>query len=216
MVISSVPPLARVDYASIMAASDGRAGDALVEWFRHELVYAAQDAYCSTTARRTDIVRITQASFEYVYDDYASLEKQGLVPYNPTMEARLVIAFGRSAPRRPKRDDARLRGWAGRRPLSEPYGPGWDRGHFIAYSMGGVVEGFELNIFIQRRALNRGWNSHDGARLYRKMEDYCASHTGTFCFSRPIYGDGTAKPTFLEFGILNPDGKLWVEIFDNQ
>jgi hypothetical protein len=48
------------------------------------------------------------------------------------------------------------------------------------------------------------------------MEDYCAAKMGTFCFSRPIYCDETAKPTFVEFGILKSDRELWVERFDNR
>ena len=93
---------------------------------------------------------------------------------------------------------------------------GWDRGHFIAYSIGGIVDQFEFNVFIQRRSLNRGWKAHERGRLYRTMENYCATNVGTFCFSRPVYCDETAKPTFLDFGILKPNGELWVESFDNQ
>ena len=131
------------------------------------------------------------------------------------MEARLVLAIGRSAPRQPKRDDSRLRCWAGPT-LKNAYGPGWDRGHFIAYRMGGIVDGFELNVFAQRSSLNRGWKAHPRGRLYRQMEEYCAANTGTLCFSRPIYCDETAKPGAIDFGILKSDAKLWVESFDNR
>jgi hypothetical protein len=180
-----------------------------------ETALIGNDAYLAMTPRPTEITRISQSSFDYVYDDYASLEAQGLVPRHPTMEARLVLAVGRSAQRQPKRDDSRLRGWAGPT-LKDAYGAGWDRGHFIAHCMGGIVDGFELNVFVQRRNLNRGWKSHPRGVLYRQMEDYCAKNLGTFCFSRPIYCDETAKPTFIEFGILTPDEKLWVELFDNR
>jgi len=190
-------------------------GAPLIEWLWDELVYCFRDVYVELTPRRTDIVRIKQGPFEYVYDDYASLEAQGLVPRHETMEARLVVAIGRSAPRKPRRDDSRLRGWCGPS-VRNTYGPDWDRGHFIAYSMGGVVDGFELNVFLQRTSLNRGWKSHPHGRLYRQMETYCAANIGAFCFSRPIYGDETAKPTFIDFGVLKPDGTLWVESFDNS
>lgn len=205
----------QVDYSRIMKARASHAGQPLIEWLWDELVYCFRDAYVEMTPRRTDIVRIKQGPFEYVYDDYASLEAQGLVPYHPTMEARLVVAIGRSAPRKPKRDDSRLRGWSGRS-LKDEYGPGWDRGHFIAYCMGGFVEGFELNVFVQRTSLNRGWKSHARSSVYRKMENYCAANIGTFCFSRPLYCDETAKPTFIEFGVLKTDDELWGERFDNQ
>jgi len=210
-----MPGIGSVDYPGVMAAVGGRTGENLIAWLWEELVYCFRDAYLEMTPRRTEIVRIIQGPFEYVYDDYASREGQRLVPYHPTMEARLVAGVGRSAPRKPERDDSRLRGWSGTS-LAPAYGPGWDRGHFIAYSMGGVVDGFELNVFVQRRSLNRGWKSHTGGTRYRNMEKYCAANIGTFCFSRPIYHDETAKPTFVEFGILKPDGGLWVELFDNR
>jgi len=54
-----------------------------------------------------------------------------------------------------------------------------------------------------------------GDRKYREMERYCANHPGTFFFSRLIYADQTARPAEIEFGILMPDGTLWVEVFDN-
>jgi hypothetical protein len=213
--LSEIPLAAQIDFSALMRAGGGRVGEELIGWLAEELVYASHDAYLAMTPRLTDIARISQGPFEYVYDDYASLEAQGLVPAHPTMEARLVLAIGRSAPRLPKRDDSRLRGWAGPS-LTNVYGPGWDRGHFIAHSMGGVVDGFELNVFVQRRSLNRGWKSHPRGGLYRQMEKYCASNDRTLCFSRPIYCDETAKPTFIEFGILKPDGTLWLELFDNR
>jgi hypothetical protein len=47
------------------------------------------------------------------------------------------------------------------------------------------------------------------------MERYCAAHPGTFCFSRPIYTDHTARPSEIEFGLLTTERKLWVEVFAN-
>src|SRR5436309_2711000 len=68
--------------------------------------------------------------------------------------------------------------------------------------------GWELNVFVQRRALNRGWS--EAGKLYREMEKYCVLNPSTFCFIRPLYVDPTAKPAFVEFGLLKNDGKLWV------
>jgi hypothetical protein len=210
-----MPDIGRINYENIMSTRDGRTGEILIAWLWNELVNVFRDSYLEMTPRKTEIVRITQGAFEYLYDDYSSLETQGLVPYHPTMEARIVAAMGRSTPREPKRDDGRLRNWSGNT-LQPGYGSGWDRGHFIAYSMGGVVDGFELNVFVQRRSLNRGWKTHPAGRRYRNMERYCAASNGTFCFSRPIYDDETSKPTFIEFGILKPDSELWTECFDNR
>lgn len=98
-------------------------------------------------------MRWRHGTFEYIYDDYASLEAVGTVPYDPNAEARLVAALGRSEPRKAMRDDYRLKGWVGA--TERMFGRGWDKGHFIAHSIGGAVDGLEANVFIQRRDLNR-------------------------------------------------------------
>jgi hypothetical protein len=85
-----------------------------------------------------------------------------------------------------------------------------DKGHFIAHAVGG---GLDLNVFSQRRDLNRGLSEQ--GKIYRQMEKYCHDNPGTFCFSRPIYADATSIPRWLEFGLIKTDGHLWVEVFDN-
>lgn len=86
-----------------------------------------------------------------------------------------------------------------------------DKGHFIAHTLGGSSN---MNIFPQVRELNRGW-SKDGKR-FREMERFAGQHPGMMIFNRPIYSDGTIWPIFFEFGMLKPDGGLWVELFDNK
>ncbi len=164
------------------------------------------------TPRPTEILRITQGSFEYIYDAFDLLVAQGLVPDDPDTESRLVVAVGFSAPPEKQRDDPRLRGWVG--PTETIFGKPWDKGHFIAHTIGGAVEGIEANVFVQRRDLNRGW-SEEGRR-FRALEKYCGTHPGTFCFSRPIYLDGTSRPAWLEYGLLTAEGELRVEVFDNR
>jgi hypothetical protein len=141
------------------------------------------------------------------------LEASGEVPYNPVFEGRIVAAFGHSQPQRIKRDDGRLRGWLG--PTEKRFGRRWDKGHFIAHSIGGAVDQWELNVFAQLREVNRGWSL--AGKRFRLMEKYCFDNPNTFCFSRPIYlyTDGSAAPAALEFGILKADGTLWVEVFAN-
>ena len=80
----------------------------------------------------------------------------------------------------------------------------------MARSIGG---GLDVNVFLQERNLNRGWSPQ--GKVYRQMERYCAEQPGTFCFSRPIYTDGSSIPRWLEFGLLRTDRTLWVEVFDN-
>ena len=132
--------------------------------------------------------------------------------YSAAQEDRLVVAFGRSAPGKRSRDDNRLRGWVG--PTEKLFGPSDDKGHYIAHSIGGAVDGIEANVFVQRRDLNRGWSAE--GRRFRQMERYCSDHAGTLCFVRSIYVDGTARPGWVEFGIVHPDSGPHVECFDNR
>ncbi len=175
------------------------------EYLRRELPYLWLDAYSAMTRRRTNVVIFTQGSFDYVYDDYASLEASGAVDPDENIEARLVGAIGFSRPNPRRRDDSRLRGWVG--PTGATFGGQWDKGHFIAHSIGGAVDGLEANVFLQRRTVNRG--------AYRRMERYCAANAGVLCFSRPLYSDESARPSDVEFGILKPTGELWIEVFSN-
>jgi hypothetical protein len=109
-------------------------------------------AYLEMTQRPTDIFFITYGAFNYIFDDYATLEARGRVPYNSLLEARLVAAFGKSEPRRCMRDDYRLKGWVG--PTETAFGRKWDKGHFIAHSIGGAIDQCVLNVFVQLRRLN--------------------------------------------------------------
>jgi hypothetical protein len=168
-------------------------------------------SYEKNTVRVTDLFIITHKTFSYLYDDYATLELTGKAPPDASHEARVVAAYGISAPQRMDRDNFRLNGWVGR--TETLFGSQWDKGHFIAHSIGGAVDKCELNVFVQNRKLNRGWSAQ--GKLYRQMEKFCFRNPGAFCFSRPLYSDGSAKPRWLEYGILKPDGTLWIEIFDN-
>jgi hypothetical protein len=101
------------------------------QFLRQELPYLWQEAYLAMTPRETNILIFTHGTFDYVYDDYASLEATGLVEADDVTEARLVGAVGLSQPNPKKRghDDSRLRGWLG--PTSTTFGSDWDKGHFI-------------------------------------------------------------------------------------
>jgi len=70
-----------------------------------------------------------------------------------------------------------------------------------------------VNLFPQRPELNRGLSA--AGKQYRQMETYAAKHPGTFVFSRLLYADATWVPVSLEYGILLPEAKLWVEQFAN-
>jgi DNA/RNA non-specific endonuclease len=180
----------------------------LTQYMREELPYLWRAAYLEMTPRQTNILVFTHGTFDYVYDDYASLESSGVVEADEVSEARLVGAIGFSQPNAVKRahDDGRLRGWVG--PTGATFGSGWDKGHFIAHAIGGAVDGLEANVFLQLRSVNRGG--------YRQMEKYCAANPGVLCFSRPLYSDPSARPSQVEFGVLKPTGQWWVQVFENR
>jgi hypothetical protein len=195
--LSSDSGVASLDYGSLIKRARGNSGERLMAFLMRELPYVWRDAYERMDTRRTSIVRIQANSFEYIYDNYSYLESTGVVTYDPIIEDRLVAALGRSSPGLRFRDDYRLRDWVG--PTESRYGSRYDKGHFIAHSIGGAVDRSEMNVFVQRRDLNRGWS--EAGKRYRTMEKYCVQHPGIFCFTRPIYRDQTSKPDFVEFGI---------------
>ena len=207
-----VPRSLKISYASLLQEATDLSSKDIVAALEERLPYVWRDAYLLMSPGVTNIVRFRLGAFEYIFDDYATLETAGAVPDEPTREARLVAVSGRSCPRKRTRDDYRLKGWVG--PTQKAFGRGWDKGHFIAHSIGGAVDRAEVNVFIQRRDLNRGWSA--AGRRFREMEKYCAAHPGTFCFSRPIYLDQTATPSFVEFGVLMNGRNLCIECFDNR
>lgn len=150
----------------------------------------------------TNVLKVSAAGFDYLYDYCSDLIDQGELAAD-AREDRAVAAFGLSQPPKRGRDASRIKGF----PASDDRG---DRGHFISHAAGG---GLDINLFHQDARFNRGW-SPEGKR-YRAMERYCAGHEGTFFFSRPLYGDRSARPVEIELGILLPELSFWVEVFQN-
>lgn len=177
----------------------------LIEDFKLEWAYHYRN-HKSKFEIPHDVVIITLGTFEYLYDS------QYFRDNDLDIEPRVVVAYGRTNTQPSKRDDARLKYLFGA--TEKRFGSGWDKGHFIANSMGGRVVKHEINVFPQERKLNRGWSIE--GKIYRRMEKYCSSQDGVFCFHRPIHQDLALTPKYLEFGILLPDSTLWIELFKNQ
>lgn len=195
-----------------MIAAAARHGESVKDFLRVELPHAWHEAYLAAApGRQVNAGVVPRGTFDYIHDDQDTLVATGVVRDEPNLESRIIAVIGTSAPDLRRRDDDRLRGWLGA--TEETFGKAWDKGHFIAHSIGGAVAGSELNVFVQRRDLNRGWST--AGRRYRAMEIYCATHSGVLCWSRPVYSDESAMPLQLEFGILKEDSELWVETFDN-
>jgi hypothetical protein len=200
-----------LNYGKILKECERPSSDQLINCLKETLPFHFRDAYLEMTARQTDIVQVRYNAFEYIYDHFPELQPNAISQSDARIEPRLVGVLGCSAPQKRKRDDYRLKGWVG--PTEKLFGRLWDKGHFMAHSLGGAVDGTEINVFIQKRSLNRGWSA--AGKKFRQMEEYCARNPGTFCFSRPLYADQTAKPAFIEFGLLKTTNEFWVECFDN-
>lgn len=167
--------------------------------------------YKSATLRPTNILSVELGSFVYIFDFVTELELEGILEPGTVREDRLVGGHGLSATEAGRREAGRMRGWVG--PTERYLGRGRDKGHVFGRALGGRVDGLEINLFSQARALNRGW-SEEG-KLFRRMEQHCAAHPGAFCYFRPRYNDHLACPASVEFGVLLPEGKLWVDEFEN-
>ena len=196
-------------YDELLSSVEELNAQALIRFLSSELPGLWIEEYQEMTPRPTQVVAATFNGFQYLFDYYSILDASGgKVAHSRSGEDWLVAVFGVSGAPQSSRDRTRMRGWCGA--TEKSFGSAWDKGHFIAHSMGG---GLAINIFQQRREVNRGWS--EAGRLYRSMEKYCSTNPGTFCFSRPLYEDLTGCPSALEFGLLRADGGLWVERFRN-
>lgn len=201
-----------IDYNEYLADWSGLAYEEMVKKLKEDFIPEWVYSYKmlkSAFKLSAELLLIRLNGFEYIYDcEPQSAPAAGLE--NP--EPRVVVVYGTTDPQPVKRDDARLKGWVG--PTQKIFGKEWDKGHFIAHVIGGRVDNQEINVFQQLRSLNRGWSEQ--GKKFRKMETYCSKNKGLFCFHRPVYFGLTAIPDFLEFGVLRPNGNLWVEYFNNR
>ena len=203
-----LPSEHKIDYELLVSAARLESGANISLFLQEQLPFRWRDVYVATILRPTNIVRLRLRTFEYICDLYSEMEILGEVPFDQTSENRVIGVFGTSARQEEKRDSSRMQRWIG--PTDELIGAERDKGHFMAHCIGG---GLDVNLFSQERQLNRGWSPQ--GKTYRQMETYCHEQPGTFCFSRPIYVDGSSVPRWLEFGLLKTDQTLWVEIFEN-
>lgn len=111
---------------------------------------------------------------------------------------RTVLIASRPIPPPAARETAYQAGY----PLPERVaGRSVDRGHFLAYSGGGL---FGPNMFVQDRALNRGWSRQ--GRLYRALETRAVAAPDSVLFVRPHYVDDSDIPALLDLGVIDGSG----------
>jgi hypothetical protein len=136
--------------------------------------------------------------FSYLFDLAGTLRGE------PCSRApRVVGVWGLSQPAAEGRDHSRMRGHP------RPGRSGDDRGHLVSCAAGG---GYDINLVPMDAALNRGWSA-EGSR-FRALERKAAAVPGTLFFIRPVYQDGTDRPSRFEAGVQDGENLL-VEVFGN-
>lgn len=159
------------------------------------------DRYRKASNHETNVLQFQDSGFTFLYDQTSAR--------NSGVEDRLVVGYGFSVHQDEKRDASRIQGLLGGG--LEISGKGtFDKGHVLAHSMGG---GTSVNLFPQRPELNRGRS--EAGKVYRRMERFAAEHPNTFVFSRLWYSDDSWVPSALEYGVLLPERRFWVEQFEN-
>lgn len=153
-------------------------------------------------------VRFPDAQLTETHLDFAVFE------FDHTFE-RVTLAYALSIEQLMRRDVSRMRGFPnvnqGVRGALGDKAFTADKGHFLGHASGGILD---INLFPQRRELNRGW-SVEGKR-FRSMERFVADHSGTFFYHRPQYDDESWIPCRLEYGVLVDDVRWWVDAFQNK
>lgn len=194
-----------VDYSGVLLTEMPLDYQAMSALLGERLPRLWLDAYCATCSHDPSILQITIGGFEHLFD----FTSDPLRHETGAPEDRLVAVYGLSQVPDAGRDVQRMRGFLGRG-LTGSVGTPRDKGHFIAHSAGGCLD---INLFPQRSELNRG-RSEEG-KVFRRMERFAAENPGTFVFARPIYADASWSPAELEYGVLLPHLRLWVQRFPN-
>jgi Holliday junction resolvase-like predicted endonuclease len=182
------PPVAcdvGTDYAITTQFRKERAGtDWPLIWTMLSKLVKAQ---YSDTCPEAELVEFAHGAATYLFDNAGRSQAE-----------RTVLVASRPARPPEARETAYQAGY----PLPETVGGrSVDRGHFLAYSGGGL---FGPNIFVQDRALNRGWSRQ--GRLYRALEPRAVTAASAVLFVRPHYADDSDAPALLDLGVIDDRG----------
>ena len=188
----------QVDYRALAArrrAEDATlANDVVALWLAH---------YGDLTEWEPQVVEIALGNLTYLFDLAPSSGRA-----SPGADERVVGVWGRVAKPSTERDRARQAGFI---PAPARWSQaGYDRGHFVAHSLGG---GMDVNFFPQASDLNRG--SSERGRRWRALERYAASAHDASIFMRPLYDGPSWTPALVEFCVVT-DVEVRCEWFDNR
>ncbi|SDQ03748.1 hypothetical protein [Arthrobacter crystallopoietes] len=120
--------------------------------------------------------------------------------------ARTVAAFGRVSGSVSIRDAVYQAGF----PMKTVGYQAFDRGHMMPHSGGGQ---FGPNIYLQDRALNRGWSMQ--GRRYRALERKALKVPEGVLFCHLMYSDLTDVPTLVDLGFVSTTA-IEVDTFINR
>jgi hypothetical protein len=89
-----LPPAHALDYEALLR--DAQAEDVvnISAFLRTHLPSHWRDLYVSTVARPTNFVRFDCGNFEYFCDLYSELEVTGEIPFDQTIQNRVVAVLG--------------------------------------------------------------------------------------------------------------------------
>ena len=164
--------------------------------WQSDLMDTAESLYIRHSPN-ADLVTFAHGNSVYLFD----------LAGEPHVE-RTVLAVCHPAAPEQARDSTYQRGY----PLPERHANrAVDRGHFIAYSSGGL---YGPNLFVQDRALNRGW-SEEGKRFRALERRAIAEAPDSLLFVLPHYIDETAVPAFLTLGVIGAAG-MAIDTFRNR
>jgi len=200
-----------IDYKQIALQNNCRSAAHLNELFWHTISSYWIKKYTDAFPKHGEISLQNFFGFAFLID-HVWPDVQEADSNNELPETRVISFFGISNTNIVKENRSRMKkGWGKTSQAFSTFGVDFDKGHFIAHGFGGPVD---VNIFPQRRDINRGWS--DEGKLYRKMEKFVAANPGTFVFSRPVYNDLTICPYQLEYGYFDKDLELTIQTFPNS
>src|ERR1022692_1421308 len=107
----TLPSECVIDYGALLSAARAESGANVALFLSEKLPFKWRDVYMATVEHQTNLVRFRFRTFEYICDLYSELEVTGEVPYDQTIEDRVVAVLGTSARAEERPDASRSPGW---------------------------------------------------------------------------------------------------------
>lgn len=197
-----------LDYARIVKDNDLKNTSDVMKFFVDFIADAWIDLYIDSAGYSGEITLQYYYKYAYIFDDTSTALNNGYEEYS---QPRVLGAFGISHGGVDQKNRKIMRGHPNASVVgSKLNGLKYDNGHFMSHLSGGSID---LNLFPQRRDVNRGWGEW---KRYREMERYVCNNPGTFAFSRPLYEDLTIVPCQLEYGYCDLRLNFIFETFPNR